>query len=78
MYTEARKLYIIEAVLKTNNDAILKALETIVEGDLTTSLSKKPKANFSDLVGVLTHEEAEAMKRTIEENFEKINPDDWK
>ncbi len=46
MYTEARKLYIIEAVLKTNNDAILKALETIVEGDLTTSLSKKPKANF--------------------------------
>ncbi len=78
MYMEARKLYIIEAVLKTNNDAVLKALETIVEGDSALSISKKPKAKFSDLVGVLTHEEAEAMKQTIEENFEKINPDDWK
>ena len=75
MYTEARKLHIIEAVLKTENEAVLKAMETIV-GNEGGSVGKKP--TFSDLLGVLTSEEAEAMKKTIEENFEKINPDDWK
>ncbi|HXL55745.1 MAG TPA: hypothetical protein VN958_05780 [Chitinophagaceae bacterium] len=78
MYTEARKLHIIEAVLKTENDAVLEAIEMIVENDNTINISKKPKAKFSDLLGALTHEEAEAMKQAIEENFEKINPDDWK
>jgi hypothetical protein len=78
MQTEARKLHIIEAVLKTENDAVLKAIETIVENDSVISISKKPKSKFSDLLGVLTVEEAEAMKQTIEENFEKINPDDRK
>jgi hypothetical protein len=76
MHKEARKLYIIEAVLKTENDAILSAIETIV-GDDSTMISQKPKPKFSDLLGVLSHEEAEAMKQSIEENFEKINPDDW-
>ena len=78
MYTEARKLHIIEAVLKTENDAVLEAIEAIVEKDNTKDINKKPKAKFSDLLGTLTTEEAESMKHTIEENFEKINPDDWK
>ncbi len=76
MYTESRKLQIIEAILKTDNEAVLTAIETIVDQDTVTG--KKPKARFSDLLGVLTQEEAESMKKTIEENFEKINPDDWK
>ena len=75
MYSEARKLHIIEAVLKTENEATLEAIEMIV--DKETSVIK-PKSKFSDLLGVLTTEEADAMKQTIEENFEKINPDDWK
>jgi hypothetical protein len=75
MYSEARKLHIIEAVLKTENEATLEAIEMIV--DKETSVIK-PKGKFSDLLGVLTTEEADAMKQTIEENFEKINPDDWK
>ncbi len=77
MYTEARKLYIIEAVLKTENDAILSAIETIVEND-GTPITKNTKSRFSDLLGVLSHEETDAMKQTIEENFDKINGDDWK
>lgn len=75
MYTEARKLHIIEAVLKTENEAVLKAMETIVANE---SNSAGKKQRFNDLLGVLTPEEAEAMKKTIEENFETINPDDWK
>jgi len=76
MYSEARKLHIIEAVLKTENEAVLTALETIVDQD--NAISKGTKTRFSDLLGVLSHEEAESMKKTIEDNFEKINPDDWK
>jgi hypothetical protein len=76
MYTEARKLHIIEAVLRTENESVLRAIETIVDQD--TASKERPKAKFSDLLGVLTCEEADSMKRTIEDNFEKINPDDWK
>ncbi len=75
MYSEARKLHIIEAVLKTDNEATLEAIEMIVDKDAALLKSKN---KFSDLLGVLTTEEADAMKQTIEENFEKINPDDWK
>lgn len=75
MYSEARKLHIIEAVLKTENEATLEAIEMIVDKETAVI---KPKGKFSDLLGVLTTDEADAMKQTIEENFEKINPDDWK
>ena len=78
MYTEARKLQIIEAVLKTENEAVLAAMEIIVEKENNSKTNNSSKTKFSDLLGVLTNEEAESMKQTIEENFEKINPDDWK
>jgi hypothetical protein len=76
MLAESRKLYIIEAVLKTDDDATLKAIEAIVESN--SNKSNQAKGRFSDLLGVLSSEEAETMKLTIEESFEKINPDDWK
>jgi hypothetical protein len=76
MYTDSRKLHIIEAVLKTDNEAILNEIETIV--DRSNAVHTKTKARFSDLLGSLTIEEADSMKKTIEENFEKKNPNDWK
>ncbi len=76
MIAESRKLHIIEAVLKTEDDALLKAIETIVGNN--NNLINQEKGKFSDLLGVLSSEEAEAMKRVIEESYEKINPDDWK
>ena len=78
MYIEARKLHIIEAILKTRSEAILRAIENIVETNMAQEVNEKPKAKFSELIGALTHEEAETMKQVVEENFEKINPDDWK
>ena len=77
MYTEARKLHIIEAVLKTESDAVLEALEMIVD-NIPIGPRESETSNFSELLGVLTPAEAEAMKNNIDENFEKINPDDWK
>jgi len=77
MYTEARKLHIIEAVLKTESDEVLKAIESIV-GNENRNLATNRRSTFSDSLGVLTQAEAEVMKKAIEENFEKVNPDDWK
>lgn len=76
MQGEARKLHLIEAILKIENDAVLTAIETIVDQDAKGS--EATKSHFSDLLGALSEEEAESMKRVIEENFERINPDDWK
>lgn len=78
MHTEARKLHIIEAVLKIDDDAVLQAMEIIVNNDFVINASKGSTSRFSDLMGTITFEEAEAMKQAIEENFEQINPDDWK
>ena len=72
MYTEARKLHIIEAVLKTESDAVLEALEMIVDNNPIAPV-ESATPNFSELLGVLTPAEAEAMKKSIDENFEKIN-----
>jgi hypothetical protein len=36
------------------------------------------KRDFSKVLGIITEEEAEFMKKVIEENFEKVNEDDWK
>ena len=72
MHADSRKLYIIEAVLKTDNEAILDEIETIMNKNDTVHV--KGKARFSDLLGSLTIEEAESMKKTIEENFDKNKP----
>jgi hypothetical protein len=76
MNADVRKLHIIEAVLKTDDEGVLLAMEKIV-----TYESSKPLASsnrFGDLVGMLTAEDAADMKEAIEEHFEKISADDWK
>ena len=77
MYSEAKKLWMIEAIIKSKNDSMLKAIENIVDEE-AVSFPAKTGQSFQDLVGLLTPEEADAMSKTIEEHFEKVNPDDWK
>ena len=71
MYSEARKLHIIEAVLKTENEAVLTAIETIV--DQNNATSKRTK-RFSALLGSLTNEEAESMKKHHRRELRKNKP----
>jgi hypothetical protein len=76
MQGEVRKLHLIQAILKIDNDAVLTAIETVV--DQEANVGHGSKANFSELLGALSVEEADSMKKVIEKNFERINPDDWK
>ena len=75
MHPEAKKLHLIEELLKVDNDIILDELETV----LAKSKTKLPRSkSFQDFVGILSVEEVNELERNIEEGCEQINEDDWK
>jgi len=78
MYTEARKISLIEEVLKVNNDETLSALETVLKNARKKIVRKNKKPNIYDFVGIMTKKEANTMRIAIEETCETIHPDDWK
>lgn len=75
MNGEARKLHLIEEILKIENDAVLEEVESVIN---RSKMEVVPRKSVRDLAGRLTNEEAEEMKRIIDESCEQINPDDWK
>jgi hypothetical protein len=77
MYIEARKIHLIEEVLKVTNEATLIELETVIEKSKKKT-EKEKKTSIYDFVGILTKKEANDMRKVIEETCETINPDDWK
>jgi hypothetical protein len=78
MFNNRRKIQLIEDLLKVDNDATLKQVETVLHK------SKKPvrrvgkKLSAHDFLGVWTKEEAVAIEKTIEEGCEQIDNDGWK
>jgi len=75
MYSEAKKLHIIEEVLKINNDATLSAVENFVKKSKKTA-AKKDETGFSEFSGIWSKEEADEMERIIAESCETIHLDD--
>ena len=75
MYIEARKIHIIEEVLKLNNEDVLIELETVFR---RSQKGKKYKQSIYDFVGVLNNKEVAQMKKAISETCENVNEDDWK
>ena len=75
MYTEARKIHLIEEVLKVTNEATLTALEGVLK---KSNNGKERKPNIFDFVGILTKKESNEIRKAIKETCENINPDDWK
>ena len=75
MYTETRKMHLIEEVLKVNNDDTLTALEIVLKNSKPL---KGKKLSIYDFVGILTKKETSDMRKAIKESAETINADDWK
>jgi hypothetical protein len=75
MNGEARKLHLIEAILEIEDEALLNEVESLLARSEMKPVEKK---SLTDLSGIWTEEEAEEMKKFIEETCEQINPDDWK
>ena len=74
MQTEARKISLIEAVLKISNNAILAELENV----LKKSKQKEESLSAKNFLGVWSKEDAELISKAIEESCEQIHEDDWK
>ena len=75
MFTEARKLHLIDEVLKTNNEETLLALESLLK---KPKKIKTEKVSIYDFVGVLSSKEAAQIEKTIAETSETIYENDWK
>lgn len=72
---EAKKLQLIEEILKIEDPAVLAEVETVISKSKMHSVGRK---SLKDFVGIWTEEEGNEIKRIIEESCEQINPDDWK
>ncbi|HWK98503.1 MAG TPA: hypothetical protein VNQ55_01085 [Parapedobacter sp.] len=79
MISEARKLHVIEEVLKIKSEDTLSALEDFLRKAKVKSNSiPKKESAFAEFSGIWSKEEAEEVERAIEEGCETIHPDDWK
>ena len=76
MYSEARKMHLIEDLIKVRNEAILIEIESIVKKAAVNREANRPSAH--DFVGLWSKEDAESIEKAIEEGCEQIHPDDWK
>jgi hypothetical protein len=72
MYSEARKMHLIEDLLKVKNEAVLIEIESV----LKKAAGNQQKSH--DFVGLWSKEDAESIEKAIEEGCEQIHPDDWK
>lgn len=75
MDIKTRKLNFIQEILALNNETIIEKLESLLKKE-----KRKETKSYSaySLLGVLNEEEAEEMKKRIEESCENINNEDWK
>ena len=75
MYGEAKKLHLIEEILKIESDAVLEEVETVISKSKTKTV--RP-GSFKEFAGMMSDEEAGQFEKTIEEGCETIKTDDWK
>lgn len=75
MISEARKLHVIEGVLKIESESTLAEVEALLKKRGTP---KKNKTTIHDFVGILSKKEASEMKKAIAETCETIDEDAWK
>jgi hypothetical protein len=76
MYSEARKMHLIEDLIKVKNEAVLIQIESIVKKAANNQDASRLSAH--DFVGLWSKEDADAIEKAIEEGCEQIHPDDWK
>lgn len=75
MYSETRKIHLIEDVLKVKNDAVLIEIEAILNN---YNQAVEKKLSIYDFVGIVSKDDADEMKKAIAETCELIDENDWK
>lgn len=75
MYSEAKKLHLIEAVIKLKSDEALQQIEEILK---SASAKKSVRSSARLFAGKISEQDVILMEEAIREGCEQINPDDWK
>lgn len=75
MYGEAKKLHLIEEILKIESDEVLTQVEAVIAKSKVNAVRA---VSFKDFAGMMSYEEVSELEKTIEEGCETINPNDWK
>ncbi len=75
MNGEARKLHLIQELLKISDETVLAEVESVFSRE---KLHMAHKKSFKDFAGKISDEELTEMERIIEQGCEQINADDWK
>lgn len=75
MSIESRKLLLIEEILNIENELVLEELDSVISRNRSQMANRISLKNFE---GIWTEEEAEEMKRNIEEGCGRKNTLDRK
>jgi 3-dehydroquinate dehydratase len=76
MFTESRKIQLLEEVLKVNNEATLVELEAVLNKGKKAKVKKAISAHtFS---GLWSKKDAALIEKAIGEACEQIHENDWK
>ncbi len=78
MYTEARKLHLLEEVIKVVDEATLIKLEIVLEKAKKNVSKPKKKPSIYDFADIFSKEEVNEMRKVIHETCEQVHPDDLK
>ena len=75
MFTESRRIHLIEEVLKEKNEQTLQELESVLS---KSKHSKEKKVSAHDFVGLWSRKDASLIEKAIKEGCEQIDTDGWK
>ena len=76
MYSEVKKLHLIEEIIKVKDHSILERIETLLFPSKPMEVSKIK--NVSDFIGSIPKEDLDQMEKDIKEHCRQIIEDDWK
>ena len=75
MVSTARKMHVIEKVIKLEDERSFGAIESILD---RSNPSKPKRGSAFDFVGRWSKEDAGLIEKEIDESCEQIHEDDWK
>lgn len=76
MYSDGKKMQLIQEVLRLDNSRVLKEIESVLKKSRKVANRKKQSAH--DLLGLWSKTDAKLIEKAIEEGCEQIHPDEWK
>ena len=76
MYSDSKKIQLIEEVLRLDNNSVLKELESVLKKSKKVPALKKGRVH--ELLGQWSKVDSELIERAIKEGCEQIHANEWK